>query len=765
MVFVFKKNCRNALKDRNSVNTILAIFPIMADSLQSEPQIFHVSPNGNDQWSGLLSDPNQDRSDGPFATLRQAQNTVRQLNPWPSNGVNVIVHEGNFSLTESLTFGEEDSGSASAPVIWKAAPGAKPKISGGITLPNLQPIDDPSLLARLPEISRNKVLWSDLNKKSITDIGMISQNGPPGLEVFCQGIRMPRARYPREGWLKIADVPQSGPTRFHEGLDREKRFHNVPVGRHFGRISYDDGRPSSWSIDNQIFLHGYWTWDWADSFQQVKSINLEKREITIAEPHHTYGYTTNQRYAFLNVFEEIQAPGDWAIDYEKGYLFFYPPEKLDLTDIVISILDKPLFSLKNTNYLKIEGLHFTTSRGQGISIAEGENIQVTGCTFNNLGDTAITIDGGHGHLVDSCDLYHLAGSGIHLKGGDRETLTPSDHEIRNNHIHHFSEWLQTRKFGILFDGVGHRIAHNCIHDSPFEAMYLRGNDHVIEFNEVFHVIRQSGDAGALHTGRDYTWQGNIIRHNYWHHLEGPGLHGVMGVYLDDFSTGFTVYGNIFYKAGRATLLSGGHDNIVENNLYIDCAPSIHYDARGLSWAHYYFNGKYTWLWDRYHELNADQPPYVERYPALKTMLEDEPAVPKRNRIARNISLGSGRWIDVYDFHAFDFYQSAEVYDNLLANPGICRRRTEPEDFWDPYYLNIDGQEGYTLFLNDDPQIHQELSQNTIVAEAPLSFDPVSLQVTPHDPALLEKIKFQPIPTKKIGLQKNKWRQQLPERIS
>ncbi len=736
----------------------------MADSPQSEPHIFHVSPIGDDQWSGLLSDPNQDRSDGPFATLRRAQNAVRQLNPWPTHGVHVLIHEGNFSLTESLAFCEEDSGSISAPVIWKTAPHAKPRISGSVTLQDLKPVEDPILLARLPETNRSKVLWCDLKKQGITDIGTISQQGSPGVEVFHKDRRMPRARYPREGWLKVADVPQEGPTCFHEGLDREKRFHNVPIGRHFGRISYDDDRPTNWSTDNQIFLHGYWTWDWSDSFQRADSIDTQKREITIAEPHHSYGYTTNQRYAFLNVFEEIQAPGDWTIDYENGYLFFYPPEDLVQDRLVISILEDSLFSLKKTAHLQIEGLCFTSSRGEGISITEGERVQVTGCTFHNLGDTAISITGGSNHLIDSCDLYDLAGSGIDLEGGDRKTLTPSRHEIRNNHIHHFSEWLQTRKYGILFDGVGHRIAHNCIHDSPFEAMYLRGNDHVIEFNEIFSVIKQSGDAGALHTGRDYTWQGNSIRHNYWHHLEGPGLHGVMGVYLDDFSTGFTVYGNIFYKAGRATLLSGGHDNVVENNLYIDCAPSIHYDARGLSWAHYYFNGDNTWLADRYHELNADQSPYVDRYPALKTILENEPAVPKRNRITRNISMGSGRWIDIYDFHAFDFYQSAEVHDNLLANPGICRRRTQPEDLWDPYYLNIDGQEGYTLFLNDDPEIHKELSTNTIVSDPPLSFDPISLEIIPNDPALLEQIKFQPIPTEKIGLQKNRWRQQLPQRI-
>jgi len=102
---------------------------------------------------------------------------------------------------------------------------------------------------------------------------------------------------------------------------------------------------------------------------------------------------------------------------------------------------------------------------------------------------------------------------------------------------------------VFFDGVGQHVAHNLIHDAPFEAMYQRGNDHVLEFNEVHRVCTETGDAGAIHTGRDFTWQGNIIRYNYWHDLQGSGLHGVTAVYLDDFSSGYKIYG----KEGYALL--------------------------------------------------------------------------------------------------------------------------------------------------------------------------------------------------------------------
>ena len=78
------------------------------------------------------------------------------------------------------------------------------------------------------------------------------------------------------------------------------------------------------------------------------------------------------------------------------------------------------------------------------------------------------------------------------------------------------------------------------------------------------------------------------------------------------------------------------------------------------------------------------------------MLQDEPAVPKGNVVTGNISWGSGRWCDVYDFHAFDFHHTTTMRNNLVADAGFMRRRAQPEKTLDPYCLNIDGKEGYAL---------------------------------------------------------------------
>jgi len=83
---------------------------------------------------------------------------------------------------------------------------------------------------------------------------------------------------------------------------------------------------------------------------------------------------------------------------------------------------------------------------------------------------------------------------------------------------------------------------------------------------------------------------------------------------------------------------------VVNNIFVDCDPALHVDARALGWAHYHAdewieegNAKGTLSGIRYKEL-----PYSERYPKLPGILDDEPKAPKGNLIAHNICVG-GKW--------------------------------------------------------------------------------------------------------------------------
>ena len=113
-------------------------------------------------------------------------------------------------------------------------------------------------------------------------------------------------------------------------------------------------------------------------------------------------------------------------------------------------------------------------------------------------------------------------------------------------------------------------------------------------------------------------------------------------YLDDMFCGTTIQGNIFYRVTRAAFIGGGRDCLVENNLFVDCRPALHIDARAMSWAGYHVN---TTMTQRLKAMPYTSSLWQNRYPALVTILEDEPATPKGNIVTRNISYG-GRWDEV-----------------------------------------------------------------------------------------------------------------------
>jgi Cadherin domain/Right handed beta helix region/RTX calcium-binding nonapeptide repeat (4 copies) len=83
---------------------------------------FYVSPLGKDSWSGLLSAPNADGTDGPFATLARARDAMRA----DPDIDTTYVREGTYQLASTLQLTSQDKG-----VSFMAYAGETPVISGG----------------------------------------------------------------------------------------------------------------------------------------------------------------------------------------------------------------------------------------------------------------------------------------------------------------------------------------------------------------------------------------------------------------------------------------------------------------------------------------------------------------------------------------------------------------------------------------------------------------------------------------------------------
>jgi hypothetical protein len=584
-----------------------------------------VAPTGNDAADGS--------AEKPVATLRRALDRVRVIRaaePSRDRPIEIELGAGRYELAQPVELTREDSGTERSPTVVRAAAGGRAVLSGGRTVKDWMPVTEEAVVARLDPVARSHVVQADLKALGVADYGVMSGgfglSGGPGLELFHDDIPMTVARYPNKGFIKITEV--LGPTpvdiRGTKGC-REALFKT------------DDQRVARWATEPAGMVLGYWFWDWAEQRQPIESVDAAGLVLSLKEPFHGYGYRKGQWFYGFNLLCELDAPGEWYLDSDRGILYFWPPTAANAGTNVVSVLTN-LVRVKDASHVVLRGLTFEAARSTGVSISGGRSVTVAGCIFRNLGGPGVSIRG-TGHHVTGCDISNTGDGGISIGGGDRKTLTPGSNVADNNHIHHYGRWNRMLRSGIAIDGVGNRVAHNLIHHAPHMAIVFGGNDHVLEFNEVHHVCEESNDAGAIYAGRDWTCRGTLIRYNYLHDITGFEGKGCVGVYLDDQFSSARIEGNLFRRVTRAAFIGGGRDNAIVNNVFIDCTPAVHVDARGLGWA----APIRETLMKRLADVPWKEEPWKSRYPDLAGLDADPGQMtPAGNVIERNIQW-RGKW--------------------------------------------------------------------------------------------------------------------------
>ncbi len=675
-----------------SIGTLGAILPgpqILAANAAGIPaeesaNDVYISPDGSDRGAGTRA--------RPFATLEHARDHVRTLKrsgKIPQRGITVWLRSGVYRLTETFKLGAEDSGTSAGPIAYQAYPHEKVSLIGGRRVSGFGPIRDAEILKRIEKPYRGEILQLDLRALGITDYGKLISRSygspihPVPLELFFEDRPMTLARWPNQGWEKVGKTTG--------GADDDS-------------FTYQGDRPLLWREDDDVWLHGYWNWDWADTYLKIKSIDQKNHRVELCPENGVRGngFRPGQRYYALNILEELDDPGEYYLDRQNGKLYFWPPEPVAGGETYVSLLEQPLVEIKEASHITMRGLTFEFTRGSAIEISGGLNDQIAGCAMRNIGTFAVKIEGGVAHGVRSCDISETGQGGVILEGGDRQTLKPAGHYAINNRISHYSRWTRTYRPAVRIAGVGNRVAHNLIFDAPHAAILVGGNNHQIELNEIHHVALETSDVGAIYMGRDYTQRGNIIRYNYIHDL--PVETEVNAIYLDDCWSGTTIYGNVVHLAHRAVLLGGGRDNTVDNNIFIDCHPAVFVDARGLGWARFWFDGRDPSLLDGLKAVPYNKPPYSVEYPQLVHLWQDDPALPKGNSIVRNVCYG-GQWLQLLD--------------------GLTNKVVEIKD----------------NYLGPDPRFVDFAHQN--------------FQLRHDSPAF--KLGFKPIPMEKIGLYSDEYR--------
>lgn len=589
-----------------------AVYRIQLPTHPEPAAVFHVASKGNDSADGSINQP--------FRTLERARDAIRNLKKnrggtLPKGGVKIIINGDVYPITQTFHLTSEDSGTLESPIIYQAKSNHKPILGGGVHIKKWKPISNPQLRNKLKPSIRDRVLEADLKTAGITNFGDATQLRLRP-ELFANGEPQTLARWPNEGFVKTGNIL---------GEDRFKIWNRID-GCRDGKFRYLGDQPNRWIDEPDVHLYGYWFWDWFEEYQKVALIDADTRTFTLSPPYSNYGYRKDQRYYAVNVFRELDCPGEWYLDRRSGMIYWLPPEG-PRGETVLSVFDKPFIVMNDVEHVTLIGLTFQEGRGDGIHVQGGSNCTVAGCTLRRFGGDAIVVRGGEHHIIFGCAMNTLGCGGARVTGGDRNTLTPGRHTVENCTVSNISRLKRTYTPAVHLDGCGNRIAHNLFEKIPSSAMRIEGNDQLIELNVIRNVVQESDDQGGLDMWGNPLYRGVVIRWNRWSDIRGGTHCGAAGVRLDDMISGVVVHGNIFERCGSVKFggvqIHGGKENIIDSNLFLDCFAGISFSR----W------GQKRWL-DSIQRFvqQANRPPYSNRYPELAGLKKNEDV----NIISRNL---------------------------------------------------------------------------------------------------------------------------------
>lgn len=302
------------------------------------------------------------------------------------------------------------------------------------------------------------------------------------------------------------------------------------------------------------------------------------------------------RYFVENLGDELDSPGEWHLDRQRGQLLYWPAGTLaDAAPVVAPRLGRLVQFLGDAKadqpvrHIRLAGLTFQETDyspddgcggyGMGndgvVYLQDATDCAVVDCVFRSIGKYAVCAAGGGRHTIDGNEIADGAEGGVLLLRSAHNTVT-------DNHIHHCGA-VYKHIGGVILEGAGtddNVVAHNAIHDISRYGISLKsaGSRNRIEYNRVLNTNLETYDTGGIEvTQQDRNFRsGSLIAHNVVGDTIGYSAQGdkpvflSWGIYLDSFAGGYTVTHNVCYRSAHGGLmLQGGKDNRVENNIFVD----------------------------------------------------------------------------------------------------------------------------------------------------------------------------------------------------
>jgi hypothetical protein len=602
-----------------STGAALAVIPSPGKPLESltaaqsgKATTFHVAASGNDKnpGSAML----------PFSTFHRAQEAVRQLRK-SSTPVTVLIREGTYYLKGPLAFGPDDSGSSKAPIIYAAYPGERVTISGGRKL--------------------------DCNWAPYKD-GIVMTQVPPGLQfsqLFINGKRQIRARYPnydpstpgKSGYIAAAGPVRADAVNLLSGGNDDMTFSTqAPKGIRFDPAAFTKRK---WANPQEAEIHIFQAAYWGNLQWKIKGIDFSSDTIWFGDggqqigakwSHHPAVVNERSRFFIDNVFEELDAPGEWYLDQQKNTLYYYPEQGTDLRHALVEVpvLEHAIeflgtqsdpvqhvclrgFRITHTDATYLKGYEvpslsdWAIHRG-GSVLAEGtRNCSIEACWFDAVGGNAVFVNYHNREFsVTGCKFTETGDSAICFVGNLEKTngtqlAFPYACQAHNNLIHDCGFYGKQIAGVYISRAKRIKVSHNLIYNMPRAAICIGDGTwggHVIEYNQTHDTVRETSDHGPFNAwGRDRGWalaqshapytsdrsldvwealvdamEPVIVRNNFFDEKSGWGLD------LDDGATNYEIYNNISVGGVSMKLREGAYRKVYNNIWYLSKgAPCFH----------------------------------------------------------------------------------------------------------------------------------------------------------------------------------------------
>ena len=584
-------------------------------SIDCHTKDYYVSIKGNDNNNGSIK--------YPFATIEKALSEIKKFDT-PSN---IYLRKGTYHINKTIELQNFKD------IVISAFSNENVCISGGVKINSnyIKKTTNNRIISINGKAINHYINYIDCKEAqikltNITPKGFAQADGPSWNELCSNEQIFHLARWPNNDMIQLNKVIKSGNI-----LSQGIRTNENPI------IGYTVNRPKNWVSVTNAWIGGYFGEGWADDLLPILRVDKIHQTITVASSSY-YGFIEGKyynRWYVCNLLEELDLPNEYVIDHKLDRIYFIPTEKTK-NNLQISIMNTPIFSIKSCKNISIKNITIECTRGTGIEIDSCQQITINKCVIRNIGHIGIKISNNNStnNKIKKSSIYNIGTIGIELNSGDIKLLTPGNSSIEECKIYNFSRLRRTVSPAISLNGVGNRISHTEIYDSPSMAVYIHGNNHTIEYSDIHHVCKEAHDNGAIYYGRNPTERGHIIRYSYFHDIQSP--YTARAMYHDDGACGMKIYGCIFNNISSAPVqIGGGQDIEYTNNIFMNLTSAITIDARLKTWANKWLQpgGEYD---KKFRAVKYDQLPYSEAYPELLNYWIDDPSTPKRNIISNNI---------------------------------------------------------------------------------------------------------------------------------